>query len=69
MEKITKFNNVQNDIITEITQAIINLGGTSGLVANIQSWGDTLPDADVLANLKDWNGKKYGIPKNQPQHQ
>jgi hypothetical protein len=31
------------------------LGADSYLLATIESWGDTIEDAKVLSNLKEWN--------------
>lgn len=42
-------------IVNEIATAMSDLGATSGLMAIIGSWGDTLPDEDILEMFKDWN--------------
>lgn len=42
-------------IIHEIVQVVRHLGGTSAILSPIGSWGDTLPDTEVLEDLKRWN--------------
>ena len=42
-------------IMGEIYRACEILGGDFLLLSAIGSWGDTLPDVDVLANLSGWN--------------
>lgn len=43
------------EIIVEIYRSLVLLGADNGLLGTVGSWGDSLPDADVLANLKGWN--------------
>lgn len=43
-------------IRSEIYLAFARLGADAGLLATIGSWGDTLPDDEVLRLLKSWNG-------------
>lgn len=46
---------VGRDIVGEIYRAFVLLGAESDLLGTIGSWGDSLPDADVLARLQAWN--------------
>jgi hypothetical protein len=39
----------------EIYKTAERLGADRYLLATIGSWGDTLEDAEVLSNLKEWN--------------
>jgi hypothetical protein len=43
------------EIVSEIYGAMVLLGAKSDLLSTIGSWGDSLPEADVLANLRAWN--------------
>jgi len=47
--------NRNREIIEELYRALVLLGADSDLLATVGSWGDSLPDEDVLANLKAWN--------------
>jgi hypothetical protein len=46
---------MNNEIKDELCRSLILLGADDGLLGTIASWGDSLPDGDVLANLKGWN--------------
>lgn len=52
---IDKKDQITNSIIHELYRAVEILGGDFLLLSAIGSWGDTLPDEDVLANLRGWN--------------
>lgn len=41
MDNITKFTPTQYEILDEIASSVIALGGNSGLIAIIKSWGGT----------------------------
>lgn len=45
----------QNKIIAEIYKAVEMLDGGEGLLAIIGSWGDTLPDEEVLRMMQEIN--------------
>ncbi len=62
--KIEKLKPVQAEIVREICKAVGQLKADIGLLATIGSWGDTLPEDEVLSQLKEWNA-----PRNQPQRQ
>lgn len=47
---------LKREIINELYRTLLLLGADNGLLGTVGSWGDSLPDEDVLANLKDWNG-------------
>ena len=46
---------VNRAITNEICRALILLGAGSDLIGTVGSWGDSLPDEDVLSNLKGRN--------------
>lgn len=48
-------NVVTRDIVAEIYRALVLLGAENDLLGTIGSWGESLPDEDVLANLRAWN--------------
>jgi hypothetical protein len=39
----------------QVNRTLEFLGADIYLMATIGSWGDTLPDEEILANLKTWN--------------
>lgn len=69
MEPISKLTQTQYEIIAEIAKAAEKLGANSGLIANIMSWGDTLPDNEILDNLRDWNNRRFAKTSRTLQHQ
>jgi hypothetical protein len=46
---------VNREIVDEIYRAFVLLGAEQDLLGTVGSLGDSLPDADVLANLGAWN--------------
>jgi hypothetical protein len=42
-------------IVSELYRSLVLLGADNGLLGTVGSWGESLPDEDVLANLKAWN--------------
>lgn len=57
---------ITGQIITEIYKAVEKLGGMSDILSMIGSWRDTLPDADVLAGLKEWNASALSAASSIP---
>jgi hypothetical protein len=43
------------EIVNELYRSLVLLGAESDLLGTVGSWGDSLPEDDVLANLKGWN--------------
>jgi len=39
----------------ELYRTLVLLGADNGLLGTVGSWGDSLSDEDVLANLQGWN--------------
>lgn len=56
---ITRFSEEQQAIIAEISRAFQALGGEKevGFFAALHSWGDTLPDGEILSMLREYNEK------------
>jgi len=52
---IEKLNHTQYKIVEQIIGAIDILGGKNDLTTPLCSWGDTLPEKDVLQMLTEWN--------------
>lgn len=50
-ETINELTPIQYEIVREIYKAFENLGAGMELLAAIGSWGDTLPEEDVLDGL------------------
>lgn len=46
---------MNHEIVQELYRALVILGADHTLLGTVGSWGDSLPDNDVLANLKAWN--------------
>jgi len=52
---IKKLADTQYEIIGELATAMSAHGASGGLLAIVGSWGDTLPEIEILAMIKDWN--------------
>ena len=52
---IKKLSDTQVAIIDEISRAFDRLGAERGIFAALHSWGDTMPDFDILEMLKEQN--------------
>lgn len=46
---------VNREVVSEIYKAMQKLGAESDLLGIVGSWGDSLPESNVLAMLKEWN--------------
>jgi len=57
--KIERLTPRQYEIIAEICTVVAKLNGSIGLLTAIGSWGDNLPESEVLALLQDWNSKHH----------
>lgn len=55
-------------IVNEIYRALTLLGADNGLLGAIGSWGDSLPEADVLAAIKGWNNATAEEAKSRIAH-
>lgn len=54
-DEYTKFTQIQNEIIAEISRTFDRLGAERGVFVALHSWGDTMPDSEVLQMLKELN--------------
>ena len=52
---IEKLSDTQVAIIAEISRAFDRLGAERGIFAALHSWGDTMPDFDILEMLRKQN--------------
>ena len=59
---------VNREIVGELYRTLVLLGADNGLVGTVGSWGDSLPEADVLANLKGWNDETLREAKQRIEH-
>jgi len=50
--------NTRGAIKDEISRALVLLGADRELLGTVGSWGETLPDKEVLRLLKEWNARK-----------
>lgn len=48
-------SDVNREIVSEIYRSLVLLGAESDLLSVIGSWGDTLPEPEILSSLKGWN--------------
>ena len=46
---------LNREVVGELYRTLVLLGAESDLLGTVGSWGDSLPDEDVLANLRQWN--------------
>lgn len=53
--EIEKLTSIQYEILGELAIAMSALGASGGLLAIVGSWGDTLPEVEILQMIKDWN--------------
>lgn len=51
----TVVTNVDREIMDEIYRALVLLGAESDLLGVIGSWRESLPNEDVLAEIRAWN--------------
>jgi hypothetical protein len=58
MRVITMPKNTRGAIKDEISRALVLLGADRELLGTVGSWGETLPDKEVLRLLKEWNARK-----------
>ena len=53
--EIKKLSDTQVAIIAEISRAFDRLGAERGIFVALHSWGDTMPDFDILEMLRKQN--------------
>ncbi len=46
---------LNREVLNELYRSLVLLGADNDLCGTVGSWGTSLPDEDVLANLKSWN--------------
>jgi hypothetical protein len=46
---------LKREVVNELYRALVLLGADNDLLGTVGSWGNSLPDEDVLANLQGWN--------------
>jgi hypothetical protein len=63
-QEITRLTDTQGKIVSQLCHAVRGLGGDQGLLCILGSWGDTLPDSEILQMLVEYNSISE-----QPQHQ
>ena len=61
---IEKLSETQIAIIAEISRAFDRLGAERGIFVALHSWGDTMPDLEVLQMLKEQNQQRLTIELN-----
>lgn len=60
MSTLNTLTPIQHEIVGEISRILEEFGATSGLLSVIGSWGDTLPEDEILLMLK--QHQVYGEP-------
>ena len=53
---------IEQQIRNEVYRALVFLGASRELLGTVGSWGDTLPDEEILRVLKRWNEEPEKIP-------
>jgi hypothetical protein len=43
------------EIVSELYRTLVLLGADHALLGTVGSWGNSLPESEVLANLRGWN--------------
>ena len=61
-------NRPNQEIVQEIYRALVLLGAKSDILGTVGSWGNSLPDGDVLTNLKAWNADMLSELKGRTEH-
>lgn len=56
------------EIKAEIYRSLVLLGADNGLLGTVASWGEELPDHDVLLNLRGWNKETLKESKGRIEH-
>ena len=62
------FRKMNREIVNEIYRAFALLGAEADLLGTVGSWGDSLPDEHVLANLRAWNNVTLKELKGRIEH-
>ncbi len=57
-----------SEVVNELYRALVLLGADSDLLGTVGSWGSSLPDEDVIANLKGWNEATLKETKQRIEH-
>ncbi len=55
-------------IVLELYRSLVLLGAESDLLGTVGSWGDALPDEDVLAGIQQWNADTLNTLRNRIRH-
>jgi hypothetical protein len=61
-------SHLRDEIVGELYRTLVLLGADNGLLGTIGSWGESLPDEDVLANLRGWNQETLRESKSRIEH-
>jgi hypothetical protein len=59
---------LNREIVRELYRSFTLLGADNGLLGTVGSWGESLPDEDVLSNLKGWNEATLKESKERIEH-
>ena len=51
--------NLHRKIVAELYRSLVLLGCGADILGTVGSWGDSLPDGDVLAGLQAWNAAHF----------
>jgi hypothetical protein len=60
---------VNSEVVSEIYKAMEKLGAGSDLLGIVGSWGDSLPESQVLSMLRGWNGRTAGEAQREAAHE
>lgn len=56
------------EIVSELYRALVLLGAQSDLLGTVGSWGDSIPETEVLSGLRAWNAHAYNEIKARTEH-
>ena len=66
--EIEKLTPIEGLIVNELCRAIGDLGGGYGILSILGSWGDTLPESEILSMLKEYNNFNKQPQRQPTQH-
>jgi hypothetical protein len=61
-------NTPNPQIVSEIYRSLVLLGAGSDLLGAVGSWGNSLPESDVLSELRAWNDATVAEVKGRITH-
>ena len=64
---IIQFSDTQQKIVSELAQAFAHLNADKAIFTILGSWGDTLPDQEILQMIRQFNSASAELLRQQRQ--